>query len=123
MKFISLIVGGALGTMARYLMSGFVYQVCGTQFPYGTLVVNLTGCLILGFLAALTGDKFILGPQAKLLLMVGFCGAFTTFSTFMFETANLIKDGETLRAFLNVIVSVVVGFIVFRVGVFLGDIL
>ena len=120
MKFISLIVGGALGTMARYLMSGFVYQVCGTQFPYGTLVVNLTGCLILGFLAALTGDKFILGPQAKLLLMVGFCGAFTTFSTFMFETANLIKDGETLRAFLNVIVSVVVGFIVFRVGVFLG---
>ena len=120
-KWFSLILGGVAGTVARYFLSGVVYQVFGTNFPYGTLAVNLIGCFVIGFLAALAEDKFLLGPNARLLLMAGFCGAFTTFSTFMLETANLIKDGETFRAFVNVIASVLVGFIVFKLGVFLAE--
>ncbi|MGE5307792.1 MAG: fluoride efflux transporter CrcB [Deltaproteobacteria bacterium] len=122
-KFILLTVGGTAGTIARYLLGGAVYGIAGTSFPYGTLVVNLLGCLLVGFLAALTEDRFVLGPDLRVLLMIGFCGAFTTFSTFILETSNLIRDGETMRAFLNVIVSVAAGFILFRIGMFLGDII
>ncbi len=123
MKWIQLAVGGVAGTFARYLLAGAVYTVFGTGFPYGTLAVNLTGCFLIGFLAALAEEKFLLGPSARLLLMVGFCGAFTTFSTFMLETANLMKGGETGRAFLNVFASVVAGFLVFRLGVLMAEIL
>lgn len=112
-----------MGTVARYLLAGIIYEAAGTSFPYGTLAVNLFGCLLVGFFAAVSENKFLLDPNLRLLLMVGFCGAFTTFSTFILETSNLIRDGETFRAFLNVIFSVLIGFIVFRVGVFIGDIL
>ena len=122
-KWFNLIVGGIAGTLSRYLLAGFVYQIFGTEFPYGTLVVNLTGCLVIGFLAALSDEKFLLGPNARLLLMVGFCGAFTTFSTFMLETAHLMKDGENLRALMNVFASVAFGFLAFRLGVFLAEVL
>ena len=122
-KFIHLVVGGATGTVARYCLSGAAYRVFGVGFPYGTFYVNLIGCFILGFLASFTERKLFLDANARLLLMVGFCGAFTTFSTFILETANLIKDGEATRAFLNVILSVVIGFLVLRLGVLLGEIL
>ena len=123
MKWVPLAIGGVAGTFARYALAGAVYAVFGSRFPYGTLAVNLVGCFLIGFLATVAEEKFLLGPSARLLLMVGFCGAFTTFSTFMLETANLMKDGDTLRAFLNVLASVVVGFAVFRAGVFVAEIL
>ncbi|HXV28604.1 MAG TPA: fluoride efflux transporter CrcB [bacterium] len=123
MKWLHLIAGGIAGTVSRYVLAGLIYQVLGTSFPYGTLVVNLAGCFIIGFLAAVAEEKFLLGPNARLLLMVGFCGAFTTFSTFIFETSNLIKDGETWRALINVMASVLIGFAVFRAGVLLGEII
>ncbi len=123
MKWFNLIIGGIVGTVARYVLAGAVYQTFGTTFPYGTLAVNLIGCFVIGFLAALAEEKFLLGPNARLLLMAGFCGAFTTFSTFMLETANLMKDGETLRAFINVAASIVAGFIVFRLGVLAGELI
>jgi CrcB protein len=122
-KWFNLIIGGIVGTISRYLLAGIVYQMLGTGFPYGTLVVNLTGCFIIGFLASLSEEKFLLGPNARLLLMIGFCGAFTTFSTFMLETANLMKDGENLRVFLNIVASVVGGFLVFKLGVLLAEII
>ena len=122
-KFINLIIGGVTGTVARYVLSGVTYRMFGTGFPYGTLAVNLVGCFVLGFLVSVADRKMFLDANARLLLMIGFCGAFTTFSTFILETANLIKDGETIRAFINVMLSVVVGFIILRVGMLLGDIL
>lgn len=107
--------------MARYLLGGAVYRLLGTGFPYGTLVVNVSGCFILGILAALADKKFILGPDARVLLMIGFCGAFTTFSTLIFESDNLARNGQMIRAFSNILVSVILGFILFRVGGLLGE--
>ena len=123
LKLLLLAVGGVAGTFARYLLAGAVYNALGTGFPYGTLAVNLIGCFLIGFLAALAEGKLLLGPSARLLLMVGFCGAFTTFSAFMLETANLMRSGETGRAFLNVFSSVAAGFFLFRLGVSLAEIL
>lgn len=116
-KWLSLITGGAFGTLARYLLAGAVYRIWGASFPYGTLVVNLTGCWLIGFLVVLSEEKFLLGPTSRIFLMIGFCGAYTTFSTFMLETANLMKDGENVRAFLNVLLSVLLGFAALRIGI------
>jgi len=122
-KFLNLVIGGTIGTLARYFLAGFVYRVAGTNFPYGTLVVNLLGCFVIGFLVSISENKFLLGANARLLLMIGFCGAFTTFSTLILESNNLLKDGEPLRAFMNILLSVTVGFLVFRVGVLLGEVM
>ncbi|MFA5336212.1 MAG: fluoride efflux transporter CrcB [Candidatus Omnitrophota bacterium] len=116
-----LLIGGALGTVSRYAMSIIVYRAAGADFPYGTLAVNLTGCFLMGFLAAITEERFVFGSNIRVFLMIGFCGAFTTFSTFILETANLIKDGESSRALLNVLLSVIVGFMVFRLGLLAGE--
>lgn len=120
-KLLNLIIGGAVGTVARYLLGGAVYRLMGTGFPYGTLVVNVSGCFILGILAALADKKFILGPDARVLLMIGFCGAFTTFSTLIFESDSLVRNGQAMRAFINIFASVILGFILFRVGGLLGE--
>ncbi|MBN1870570.1 MAG: fluoride efflux transporter CrcB [Candidatus Omnitrophica bacterium] len=121
MKWFNLALGGITGTFARYILAGLVYEVFGTAFPYGTLIVNLTGCFLIGFLAVISEEKFLLGPHARILLMIGFCGAFTTFSTFMLETGNFIRAGDSLRAFLNVLASVAAGFLLFRLGILLGE--
>ena len=122
-KFINLVIGGAAGTIARYLLAGAVYRFTGTGFPYGTLIVNISGCFILGFLASLSDKKFMLGPDARLLLMIGFCGAYTTFSTLIFETDSLVRNGQAIRAFTNIFASVILGFVLFRVGTFIGEII
>lgn len=121
MKWFSLVAGGVLGTVMRYLVSGGVYRIMGGQFPYGTLTVNLIGCFIIGFLAAFSGEKFFLGHNGQLLLVTGFCGAFTTFSAIMLETATLMQDGHLLRAFLNITVSVILGFLVFKAGMVFAE--
>ena len=120
-QLVVLILGGTAGTLARFWLSGAVYQWGGTGFPYGTLVVNLFGCWLIGFFTGLAEDKFLLSPEMRLLLMVGFCGAFTTFSTLIYESDSLIRDGETLRAFINILVSVTAGFIMFRLGIWVAD--
>lgn len=121
--FVALIGGGVLGTVARYAFAGLVYRTCGTGFPWGTLAVNLTGCFLIGLFAALSEVKFALGPSARMFLMVGFCGAYTTFSTLIFETANLVRDGQDILALANILTSVLVGFLIFRLGFFAGQLM
>lgn len=120
-KFLNLVIGGAIGTVSRYFLAGFVYRIFGAGFPFGTLAVNLSGCLLIGFLAGIAEKRLILGADVRTFLMIGFCGAFTTFSTLIFETDSLIKDGEIMRASMNILLSVVFGFLLFRFGAFIAE--
>lgn len=122
LKFLNLIIGGAIGTVSRYVLGGVVYRIFGTGFPYGTLAVNLLGCFVIGFLAGMTEKKFMFGTDVRTFWMIGFCGAFTTFSTLIFETDNLIRDGQVARASVNIIASVVFGFILFRIGSYIAEV-
>jgi len=119
-KVLGLVIGGVTGTVSRYLFSRVVHGVFGTDFPYGTLFVNLVGCFIIGFLASIVETRMLLGPNGRVLLIIGFCGAFTTFSMFILETSNLVDSGQTLHAFANLFVAVIVGFVLLRAGIFLG---
>jgi len=123
MKWFYLILGSVAGGVTRYLFAGAIYQKLGSDFPYGTLIVNLTGCFFIGFLAAIVDDKFFLGPNARILLMTGFCGAYTTFSTYMLETGNLVRDGQFVYAGLNLVASTAVGFAAYWLGTVLGDLI
>ena len=120
-KWFHLALGGVAGTFSRYFLNNLMHRVFGSKFPYGTLTVNLIGCFIIGFLVHLIDKKLLLGENARLLLVVGFCGAFTTFSAFISETHGLLKGGEFFSALTNVVASIAVGFIAFRLGAFVGD--
>ena len=84
-KLLILAVASIAGGFSRYYLAGFVYQKFGTTFPIGTLIVNLTACFLIGFFSAIIDEKFFFGPNAKILLMTGFCGAYSTFSTYMLK--------------------------------------
>ncbi len=116
----SLAVGFLVGGYARYFLAAGVTRGLGPAFPYGTLAVNLSGCLAIGFFDALAESRALLGPEARLLLMTGFCGAYTTFSALILETSALAGQGQTIRALVNYVGSGVGGFILFRLGALLG---
>lgn len=116
-------VGGALGTLSRYLLDGFIQQLFGFQFPYGTLVVNVSGCLVIGFLGTLADEKFLFGPHFRTIIFLGFLGAFTTFSTFAYETWVMLKESQFFYAGLNVLLNIIVCFIGLLLGVFLARLL
>src|SRR2546423_8272670 len=100
--------GGALGSVARYWLSGVIGRRFGESFPYGTLLVNVSGCLVIGFFATYTGTegRLLVRPEWRLAFMAGVCGGYTTFSSFSLQTLNLTMEGEWLRAAANVILSV-----------------
>jgi CrcB protein len=122
-KWIYLIIGGIVGTVSRYGLAGIVSQKMGGVFPWGTMAVNITGCFIVGFLDILFEKKFLLSPGYRILLMTGFCGAFTTFSTIMLETSNLLKDNQYMHAFGNVMLSFCIGFAAFKLGAVIAELI
>ena len=121
MKWIILLAGGGLGTVARYLVSNTISHHYGERFPYGTLIVNLAGCFLIGFLANLSEGKLLLNPTFRLFLIIGFLGGFTTFSAFMHETATLIKNGQAMLGLANVLASVIAGYVLFYLGIMLAE--
>ncbi|HEX6957491.1 MAG TPA: fluoride efflux transporter CrcB [Ferrovibrio sp.] len=106
--YLSIALGGALGSMARYWCSGFVAERFGETFPWGTLVVNVAGSFIIGFFGTLTGPdgRLLVGTSTRQFVMVGICGGYTTFSSFSLQTLNLIRDGEIAQAGGNIVASV-----------------
>lgn len=115
-KWLMLLGGGLIGTAGRYLLAGAVYRWLGTGFPYGTLAVNTSGCLVIGFLGTLAEQKFLLSSEARLFWMVGLLGAYTTFSSLIYESWRLIQDGEALLAGVNLLGSVMLGLAALWVG-------
>jgi CrcB protein len=101
-------LGSALGGMFRYLCSGIAANLIGETFPFGTMIVNVAGSFIIGFFATLTGPdgRYFVSSDVRLFVMAGFCGGYTTFSSFSIQTLSLVNDGEFLYASLNVIGSV-----------------
>jgi len=112
--------GGAVGAVMRFWLSGWVYSVLGRDFPYGTLVVNLFGSLVMGLCFALFIERLMAGPEWRALIMIGLLGAFTTFSTFSIETFSLLEDGELIKAMANILLSVVLCVLAAWVGVLAG---
>ena len=108
--------GGFAGAVARYAIGLWIGQRWGRSFPLGTLVINVSGSFLIGFLMPLLTERILANPQWRMLLVVGFLGAYTTFSTFEYETGALLKDGEWFFASLNVILSVLVGFLALKLG-------
>jgi CrcB protein len=102
--------GGFIGAMFRYGMSGLVQRsIPLAAFPYGTLAVNMVGCLLIGIAVGLVDSRQLFGPEARLFVLIGVLGGFTTYSTFGYETFALLRDGDFLRALANVGVHVVLG--------------
>ena len=114
-------LGGFLGANARYLLGGFISERWGAVFPYGTFVINVTGSFILGFFMAYAQERPWVAPGARLLFAIGFVGAYTTFSTFEYETMRLLQEREMLLAMLNIFGSVLTGMIAVFGGFALGE--
>ena len=102
-------LGGAIGSVARYGLSGLVHRHLSGTFPYGTLAVNVLGCLAIGAVLRLTEDRLLLGPTSRLFLAVGILGGFTTFSSFGYETMKLMQNRQMGMALLNVAGNVLLG--------------
>lgn len=116
MILLYLALGGALGTVARYGAGSFVSSWTGTSFPWATFAINVVGSFLLGVIVALA-DRAIISPELRTFLAVGFCGAFTTFSTFSLEALALIQGGQTGRAAIYLTASVLTGLFAAAAGI------
>lgn len=121
MRLFLIAVFGAIGTLARYGLQGAVQVRVGGTFPYGTLLINLTGCFLLGLIGQFTLNRMVISPDWRIAIAVGFFGGYTTFSSFGWETAKMLENGEWLRATTYVGASVVVGLLLSIAGIRLAN--
>jgi CrcB protein len=119
-KLLCLALAGALGTLARYGLAGFVHKVDGVSFPWGTLAVNLTGCFLAGLLWTVFENRWPVSAETRIIVLVGFMGAFTTFSAFILETGELVRAAEWAYAAANIMMQNGLGFAALFVGATLG---
>lgn len=119
-KLLMLAMAGALGTLARYWISGAVYGILGRGFPWGTAAVNLLGSLLFGLIWVMADERQLLGAEARLVILVGFMGAFTTFSSLIFETSELMREAQWTYAALNLVGQNILGFAAFAIGATIG---
>jgi len=119
LRFSILAFAGAAGTLTRYALGSWIQQLCGSRFPLGTFVVNALGCLIIGFIGTLADERAFFSQELRVALIIGFLGAFTTYSSFAYETGKLFTNGNILFAMGNVFGTLVICFI----SLFLGALL
>jgi fluoride exporter len=98
-------LGAVVGASARYFVSGYIARTFATAFPYGTLFINITGSLLLGFFLILAGERILLDPRWRFLIAIGFCGSYTTFSSYAFETFAYMEQGQWLLVAVNLVAS------------------
>src|SRR5436309_12023951 len=110
-RYVMIALGGALGALARYQLAAMIQARVPLGFPWGTFVVNVTGCLVMGVAATLLTDRLVVHPNWRFLIPIGFIGAYTTFSTFEFETFRAVTDGAWLVAATNVAGSCLAGYV------------
>lgn len=108
--------GGAVGAVLRYLLAVRVYSLLGVDLPYGTLTVNLLGTFLLGIVIGLVEERGVFGPELRSFLTIGLFGGMTTFSTFTYESWAFVREGELVRASLNIAASLVGALLVFSIG-------
>jgi len=112
--------GGFIGAISRYGVAFWIGERWGRSFPLGTFIVNVSGCFLIGLLMFLLTERLLVNPLWRSLLVIGFLGAYTTFSTFEYETGNLLGDGEFIYAAVNLTASVLVGLAALKIGEFIA---
>ena len=121
-KYFMVLVGGALGTGLRYSLSSFIYSVMkAPTFPYANFVINVSGSFVIGLLTELFAERIVVSPALRVAVLTGILGGYTTFSSFSYETYILLREGDTWRAILNAVGSVILGLIAVWLGVRLGQ--
>lgn len=120
LQLLTIAGGGALGAILRFGMSSYVYRILGRDFPYGTLAVNMVGSLFMGLLFILFVERGLVSAEWRSAIIIGFLGAFTTFSTFSIETLVLLESGELSKAALNVVMSVTLCLLATWLGLVIG---
>jgi CrcB protein len=113
-------LAGSLGAILRYVVANVSGRIFGTGFPVGTFIINITGSLFLGWFMTIIRDRMIVSDTVRLAVAVGFVGAYTTFSTFVYESNTLLEDGAGIKAMVNLLGSLAVGLIAVRVGIALA---
>ena len=119
-KFLFISAGAVLGANARYWLSGWAAEKFGTSYPYGTLLVNLSGSFVMGLFVTLLTERFILDPNWRLFIVIGFLGAYTTFSTYTYESINLLMAGQIMPGLFNLVGSSLLGLVAVVAGILLG---
>lgn len=120
-NLIIIMVGGSLGAASRYLIGIMAARAWGVNFPWGTLIVNMVGCFLIGLIFALAESVRLLTPGLRLFLITGFLGALTTFSSFSLETTNAVRSGLTLQPVMNIMINNLGGFGLTFLGYWLGS--
>jgi fluoride exporter len=125
LSYLLIAIGGAIGSVARYACSDFAARSFGGTFPWGTLIVNVTGSFVIGAFATLTGPdgRWLVAPDLRLFVTIGICGGYTTFSSFSLQTLNLMRTGEMGAAAVNVVGSVVLCLVGVWAGYVVGAII
>ena len=119
-QLVAIMLGGACGAVSRYGVSQLAVQLLGKGFPYGTLIVNVLGCLLMGFLSVYFLTKTSLDPMVRMAVLVGFLGSFTTFSTFSMDTLMLLESGAMAKGFLNIALSVCLSLLAVWLGMLIA---